>query len=830
MAAALLLHLPAHFAPGSTAGKRELLPEDHPAFVGNPALAGADGEGVVAAARRAAVDPSAQWLDGADTVGRARWRPVATTFFVAERAAPWADSSEGAAAGAALVSLALHVLVALGAARLATSLGGDVRAATVAGLLAAASPVALSAAAWPARQSVVIAAALALAGALVALRGGALRLFIGGVLLAFAGLAHEAAFGWVLAVPLLRRASMNATWKSAWPCIVAPAAAFAARCVVLGGLGLSGDGAAVGGAFDGVTGVVDAFVSFALPARMHFADGPFAFGAAGRAVGLVALAAGVVFLSLRVARPAAASALAAAAALTPLVFVGAAGGAPYQDSSLYLVLPILAASAGLLFSECASRGGATRTASAAAAAMLLAASVAATSARAASFRTKSALVALAKSDMPESLVVRTWDVASRAGADPRAVAADVRALAGDVDAAAPRLRADAAASATISAFFSNYASAVMASSAPLHDSVFDAAEAAASSAAELRPRSVRTWLVLASLRNRTGALRGAFEAALQATNLAPDDVVALRTIADIALAVGDSRFAADTMERAMTIVRSDPRRYPLDDEFVIFYARTYAADGAWRVPDVASDYGLRFRYDVAAEALESLMQKTPPPAGVRGLLYDVYLRYGDTLATLDRTAMALIAYEKAFDLTGRDEKQAAAQHRQWLLARLEKEAVAAKAHLDKAEKEPGTPDIGNALADMYVVLCRENLTAEADGLFAKLEHDIGSIPPALRFHRAVQRFAAREDTEDQQTAEVELRQVLRDDPTIARARYELARVLEWQGTIPKLRDAQTWYAQAARDGAAEDWSLDSAARADAIEAYLASWAAGGGGG
>ena len=72
--------------------------------------------------------------------------------------------------------------------------------------------------------------------------------------------------------------------------------------------------------------------------------------------------------------------------------------------------------------------------------------------------------------------------------------------------------------------------------------------------------------------------------------------------------------------------------------------------------------------------------------------------------------------------------------------------------------------------------------------------------------------------------------MIRDDPSITRAHYELARVLEWQGTREKLKEAQREYAKAARDGAAEDWSLDSAARADAIEAFLASPASGGGGG
>jgi hypothetical protein len=86
----------------------------------------------------------------------------------------------------------------------------------------------------------------------------------------------------------------------------------------------------------------------------------------------------------------------------------------------------------------------------------------------------------------------------------------------------------------------------------------------------------------------------------------------------------------------------------------------------------------------------------------------------------------------------------------------------------------------------------------------------------------VQRFAAREDPDDQQRAERELRQVLHDDPSLARARFELGRVLEWLGTKEKLKEAQSQFAQAAREGAAEDWSLDAAERAEAIDAFLRS--------
>ncbi len=834
VAAAILLHLAAHLSPWSAARFREPLPEDGPAFVRNDALVPQVGEGVFRAMlRTAAGSPeerrAAAWEGASDTVGASRWRPVATAVLVAERAAPWAGTQEGAVAGAALVSLCLHVLTALGAMRLATSLGGDPRAALLAGLLAAASPAALAAAAWPARQAAVLATALATLGTLVALRGGVLRLVAGGVILAAAGLAHEAAFGWMLAVPVLRIAA-GGGWRScllSWPASLVPLVAMVVRSIVLCGAAAPASevpAAALPGPnmLDGVTGMFATIVSFALPSRSHFADGPFVFSFLGHAIALVAIVAAGAWLARRATHAASAAALAAILALTPLCFVGVAGAAPYQDSSLYLSLPLLAAAAGLAFAEISARGGAVRIAAAAAASLLLGANVAATAARAPSYRTRAGLLALATAEMPASPVVRAWVLSDRAGGGPSGIskiASDVREFARDVSGPnGPRLRADAVASATVSRFLVEYASAANASSLALTEFAYDAAEAAGSAATELRPGSARVWYVLAVLRRKTGDLRGAFAAISRAATLDPDNLGIVQAGADLAVSVGQPRLAADALEQRLEGLDAAARA-ALPPEFFLLYARALSADGALRVPDPLSDKGLRYRADIAAEVI----LRIPGPMDIarRKALYDVYLRYGDLLASADRPAMALLAYTRALELTGGDMKQAAAEHGSWLQRRLEQEAAAATERYAAAAKDH-PEDVGVAMMDLYVAFCRQTLWKEADEVFAQLATLLGSIPAELRMRRAVERYGALETPEYQGKAEAELREALKMEPALSRARYELARVLEWQGTIQKFEEALELYEEAAREGVAEDWGLDAVLRADVLRDLLRS--------
>lgn len=838
VAAAAMLHLSAHAAPWSDAPRREPLPEDSPALVRNDALARAPDEGVAAALLRATTDPAAAWDGGADTVGATRWRPVTTSLQVLERALPWAGTPEGAAAGAAVVSLLLHAAVTLMTCRLVRALGGGERAALVAGLLAAASPAALTAAAWPARQAVVVAAALAAGGALIALKGGAARLAAGGVLAALAGLAHEGAFAWAFAIPLLRSLAPKEAiaLRATWPAAVPPVLAFVARTAFLGGLTpqlppSAADSTPAANALDGLVAVLRAAWHFAVPSRTHFADGPHAHPFLVHLAALAGVAVAAALLWPRRREPAAAAALAAGAALlaAPAGLLLGASGAPYQDTNLYLALPLLAAAAGISFEAAARRGGRLRTAAAAAGALLVAATVAATVVRAPSFRTRSALIDLARREAPQSLVVRTWETAERAGASAKGVeesADEVLALAAAASGPeSDRLRRDAVAATTISRFLSDYAGRIRVAPLPASHHAFDAGDAAAEAAATLRPNSWPTWVALAQYRKRTGALRGALEAAIRAAEIAPKELAVTQTGAEICLKVGKVRLAADLLERAVARVRSRPGEEP-SAELRLLYARALAADGALSVPDPDTKVGQLYRYDLAARELVKLRESGGlPDAETRPLLVDVYVRYGDLLTSIDRTAMARMAYGRALELAGEDPDSEAAQHARWLAERLEEEEAAARARFEAAAK-PEARDhqkAANALVELYLVYCRQARLAEADAIFAKLEGDFGRIPPELRLVRAVHRYAALDDPQHKAAAETELRRVLKEveGDVLARARFELARVVEWKGDEASLAEALRLYETAAREASHEDWSLDALQRAEVVAELLA---------
>src|SRR6185436_16130747 len=147
-----------------------------------------------------------------------------------------------------------------------------------------------------------------------------------------------------------------------------------------------------------------------------------------------------------------------------------------------------------------------------------------------------------------------------------------------------------------------------------------------------------------------------------------------------------------------------------------------------RVPDPTSDKGLRYRSDIAAELIEPLMdEKARPDAPqpeTRKLLYAIYLRYGDLLTSLDRPAMALFAYSRAFHLTGDNKDSVAHEHGKWLLERLRAEEVAAGRKLDAVVADPERKgEIANALVELYIAFCRQGELKwkEADEVFAKLE-------------------------------------------------------------------------------------------------------------
>src|SRR5439155_14837056 len=96
-------------------------------------------------------------------------------------------------------------------------------------------------------------------------------------------------------------------------------------------------------------------VAFLVPARSHFADGPFVFSPWLHVAGIAMLAFAVLHVVRRRGAPSPAGA--AVAALAPLLLIGVAGGAPMQDGYVYLALPLLAAAVAIGLEDAASRGG-----------------------------------------------------------------------------------------------------------------------------------------------------------------------------------------------------------------------------------------------------------------------------------------------------------------------------------------------------------------------------------------------------------------------------------------------------------------------------------------
>ena len=192
---AVLLQLPAHVGWNGGPVGREALYEDGPVLVSNPAFEPYGSEGFGDVLARVLKDPDAAWAEAGGAVGRSQFRPVSLTLTFVERR----TFRAGAAQGAALVSLLLHLGVVLLTVKLLAMLDAPRAARWLAATVVAASPAALTAAAWPAHQAIVLATALGLAGVVVGIRGGAARGIAAGVLLAAAGLSHELAWGFTAA-------------------------------------------------------------------------------------------------------------------------------------------------------------------------------------------------------------------------------------------------------------------------------------------------------------------------------------------------------------------------------------------------------------------------------------------------------------------------------------------------------------------------------------------------------------------------------------------------------------------------------------------------------
>ncbi len=811
------LHLLAHVSP-SAPHLREALPEDAPALLANSALDTAPGEAGAAPLMRALTDPSAAWEPAGAVAGRHRFRPVATVLLAVERAA----GGRHAARVAGWVSLLLHLGLVVLVHRVVRRLGGSPTAQIAAAALVATSPLALAAAAWPARQPAALAAVLGAAGVLLTLGESTqarsrVAPLLGGLLLGAAVLSHEAAVGLVAAAVVLRFTFGSDSGVGTRAFVVARAlvptvAALAWRAATLAPL--SRPESAVGpDAFDGAVGAILTWLAPALPVRAHLADGPWeAHG------GVRLIAAAVVLMTLamlwrRRAAPVAGALLASVVACLPAVAAGAYGQAPFSATAAYVTLPIVAAALALALTAAARRGRALRTASIGAGVLVLVASSVATAARAPSHRVRAAFIERARRDAPASVVVMGWRLGSavvtaeQAAGDERVAALGaateiarplaerILATDGTTTAEGAGLQRDGVAAttvATVLAWYARIAGEQQAAGGEGAPTPLDV-ERAGRAAVALLPQWADGWAVLAESLARLGALQGALQAADAAGDLEPESVDFLVLEGRIGLALGHAPLAVMRLGEADASAQKSGWGTPEQlRELTLLRAEALVAD--------AATSGRLNQFETAAELLEGLRAKGDQEFDLRQRTYDLYLVWGDELASLDRTALARIAYQRAVALSG--PRSWAAEHLAWLDARLARAWGEATRTLQRAQVGEG--NVANALLELAIVLCRRGKWDEADAVFEKLSDAQGGMNAALRYAIAVHRHAARPDELTQ--AEAELRLVLKELPAFAEARFNLGGVLVQQG---RLEEAREEYVRAARDGPEFEWSSEA---------------------
>lgn len=828
----VLLHLPAHFAPG--AGGREALYEDGPAFVSNAAFEPYGTETLKDVVVRAATRPEAAWSSGDgsatdDTVGRSRFRPVSQALLAVQhgvfRGAPLAT--------AGVISLLLHICTVLATLSLLRSLRASAPTQWLAVTVVAASPVALAAAAWPARQAIVVATAAGVAACALAVRGGFLRQTAAAILVVVSASSHELGFGAGLAAILLSRRADDGAPRMPWAAATGLAAAIAIRIAGRAPLDAATPAGPVAGPLDGAVGIVHAAVSLVLPARVHFADGMWLATGPAAAVAVVVLALGGWALVAAARRGSSAGllGLSALAAALPVLGLGAGGvsGAPYHDGLLYAVAPFAASALAWVVTATVARGGSLRTAAALAGATWVGANVVATAERAPAFRTREAHVALAENEMPDSPVVAAWridlDAAKRATGDAetarvRDLADRASRLASRITAdGAPALAADAVAARTIASSLARASAIVTSSEIPPGDDAHDASAAAARAATVLTPAWTRAWVLLAAAEEKVGALQAAYDAAAKAAEMAPHHPEVLATGTGVSLRLGRVGFAAAVAENLYvaetTAAKAEGRK--VRPEILLLFARAMSADGASRVPDPFGETGMRYRYEVAIEILSRLASEPTVAERARVEMYRACLHYGDVLVSVDRPALALLAYGQAIQTKLPDPE--AEEHAKWLDARLAADEAAAAERLSRAARA-GEGSAADALVDLAIAKSRRGRWKEAEEIFARLEEQQGAVSPELRYHRAL--AVLREP--DPRAALGELRQVVRDAPDLARAWFEAAKLEEELGEYPRalesFREARRLAELQAATGGAEEWLLEADERFEGIEAFL----------
>jgi len=803
IALAVALHLPAHLGRGD-------LPGDGPVLTANPAVGDGSVRGMIRGLDKAFTEPAGAWASATGAVGRARYRPLATAVFVVER---WAFGSF-AARGAALVSLALHILLALLAAALVGRLRGPPAARVLAAVLVAACPAALAVAAWPAQQSAVLAAVLGAGGLLLCLDPRRSRVLAGGLLLALAALCHEFAFGLPLAVVALRPLSLTLSREPDEA--VAPRAGLLPLAVpVLAALGLwiwgrtlqsVPDVVKVQGptelpllerlfvaVFDGVAGAGQTLLALVWPARLHFADGAWQPGLMGRALTLALLFASVPFILRRLAHPAARTGLALLCCLAAIPLVRFAGCATYHDSYLYVALPLLVATLTLTLSALVRSGGRARTVAIASAALLVGAFVVGTLTRAAAFRDRDGLVELALSESGAGPLARSWQLAQALGALPQepleraAAVLELAPLAEGIasDVAPANLGSqvgdgvvssahgtDAEVATYIGEPLMAYAQALSEADVEDADPALEGALEIARTVTSLLPHESPAWSSLAAMRTRVGDVSGALDAVTKAYLLDPHDRNAAWILARVYMDLGSPADAVLILDRVHDDALDAART--VEPELALFLSSALIGDGR-----TLERIGGRtqHRFERALELLRPLADDARFALRAKGLQYEAGLHYGDFLASQDVPQLAILAYQHALAAGG---AQGAAQvHFQWLRDRLAREEQEAREAVARAER--GLGNVADALAQLAIAFCRQRDFRQADEVFTKLSDPHGGMSPALRLLFAKHRFGWSPEPGYVQRTITLLEEVLNTNPDLHEAEYELAHAFERSG-------------------------------------------------
>ena len=837
--------------PLGDGGGVRTLPEDRFVLADNGRLAARAHESRLDALARVAAAPEAGWAGANDSVGEssgalstARSRPLGNVLCALVRAAP----RDRVGTTARLVA-ALLVLVAVGLTGVAAGAAGSRRAGLLAGILLAVAPAALVWAAWSARLPVAAAcAAAAGVAALLAPRDGGGprigRLVAASLLAAAAALFHEVGFGAVAAATVLAAAACGGRGGSLRPFVTGALVALPGAVVAALHFAVTSEFAPERGArpdvLDGAVAALLAWAAPLLPGHLHVAGGAAVGSAWARPVAAV-LALFGVWLIVRTVRRSGRGSVAAdgsgpwwaasVAAALPLLALARGGGSVHVAWYSAAVLPFLCVAVATGAVAAARRGGALRIAATVSLAGLVAAGCAVRLRARAAFADVDAFIALAARAESGLSTADAWALSRRtellerrgdATDDERAAlsaeAARLRDVVatgdGALSAVGARWLRDAPAARALASALAR--ATVFVSQRPRSDDDVGGAvaldalgqERTAAALSRLAPRWPEGRLVRARAHVAVGSLAAAADALAEARELGADPLV---TVVEEARLRRDLGRPGDALPALLAVWHAERARVAEDRSGTARVPRELVLALAETLSHHAPVRGGVAAFEEAAELIQPHIDGGDRDIDLRRVAYDLYLNYGDALVSLDRTALARIAYGRAVDASG--PRSRAAEHLAWLDRRLASELADAQRGLAAAAREDSGAGVADAMLALGVAFARAGRWDEAAEVFDRIESQQGGVNPPLRLARAVHLYAARSDRLD--VAKRELETVLAEDPTIAEARYRLAHVLLQLGA----RDAAAVELErAAREGADREWAAEALELAARIRA------------